>query len=196
MTPAQAPSAGLPPALQTILDELEKSDREAQRIAGSLTDTQANWQPAPGAWSIAQCLDHLARANTAYAAALLEAVRQSTAPKKPWPGPIQPGWLARSFIRALEPPPKRKLRAPKKIVPAPQIASRDVLNAFLGSHEAMRVVIQEAAGLDLNRLRFRNPFFGFLRFTVGAGLLVTVTHDRRHLWQAERILESTAFPRT
>jgi len=194
MNPRQATSPDLPPALRTILDDLAKSEQEAQRIAGGLTDKQANWQPGPNAWSIAQCLDHLARSDTTYAAALSKAIRQRPAEPQPWLDPIRPGWPSRQFIRSLEPPPKSKIRAPKKIVPASQIGSREAVEAFLRSHEEVRDVIKTAAGLDLNRIRFRNPFFGFLRFTLGAGLLIITAHDRRHLWQAGRVRQAVGFP--
>jgi hypothetical protein len=189
-------SVHLPPHLRAILDDLEKSDQEARRIAGGLSDAQANWQPRATAWSIAQCFDHLGRANTVYAAALHKAVKETRAAKRQRSGPIQPGWFGRFFIRTLEPPPKRKMRAPKKSVPASRIASREALEAFLRSQENVRAVIREGAGLDLNRIRFHNPFIGFLRFTVGTGLLIITAHDRRHLWQAARVLECAGFPKS
>jgi hypothetical protein len=195
MASGQAKSFEPPPHLEGILDDLEKSDQEAQRIAGGLTDAQGNWQPGETAWSIAQCLDHLARGNTLYAAALHTAVNEPGAARKPSRGPIQPGWFGRFFIRTLDAPPKRKMQAPKKIVPASQIAIREALQAFLRSEEDLRAVIRDGAGLDLNRIRFHNPFVGFLRFTVGTGLLIITAHNRRHLWQAQKVLESPGFPR-
>jgi hypothetical protein len=184
----------LPLDLRAILDELEKSDREARRIIAGLSDAQANWQPRETAWSVAQCVDHLARTNTMYTAALLSAVKDARAVRQPRRAPIQPAWFSRFFIRTLEPPPKRKLRSPKKIVPALRTSREEALRAFLHSQEQVRTVIQEGAGLDLNRIRFRNPFIGFLRFTVGAGLLIIAAHDRRHLWQAEQVRQAIGSP--
>ena len=196
MDSGSANSQPLPPHLAAILDDLAQSDQVAQRIAGGLSDAQVNWQPHETAWSIAQCLDHLGRGNTVYAAALQQALKESRAAKEPSPGPIRPGWFGRYVIRSFEPPPRRKLRAPKKIVPASRIGSREVLEAFLRSQDDMRAVIRDGAELDLNRIRFRNPFIGFLRFTVGTGLLIITAHNRRHLWQAERVLESPGFPKS
>lgn len=196
MDSGSANSRPLPPHLAAILDDLALSDQAAQRIAGGLSDAQVNWQPHEAAWSVAQCLDHLGRANTVYAAALQQALKESRAAKEASPQTIRPGWFGRYVIRSFEPPPRRKLRAPKKIVPASRIGRREVLEAFLRSQEDMRAVIREAANLDLNRIRFRNPFIGFLRFTVGTGLLLITAHNRRHLWQAERVLESPGFPKS
>jgi hypothetical protein len=184
----------LPPDLKVILEDLEKSDQEARRMIGGVTEAQANWQPRDDAWRIAQCLDHLGRTNAIYAASLSAALEDPRAAGKLRGRAIQPGWFSRFFIRALEPPPKRKLRAPKKIVPVSRANKGDVLQAFLRSQEDMRAVIRKSADLDLNRIRFRSPFIGFLRFSVGAGLLVVAAHDRRHLWQAEQVRTSAEFP--
>jgi hypothetical protein len=73
-------------------------------------------------------------------------------------------------------------------------SAAEVLEGFLRAQEMIRAVLLENAGLDLNRIRFRNPFIGFLRFTVGAGLLIIAAHDRRHLWQAGRVREAAGFP--
>src|SRR5262249_9838886 len=129
-------------------------------------------------------------------AALHKAVKESRAPKKPQHGPIQPGWFGRYFIRTLDAPPKRKMKAPSKIVPASQIPVRDVLDAFLRSHDDRRAVVRDATELELNRIRLRNPFIGILRFTVGTGLLIITAHDRRHLWQAEQVLKTPEFPKS
>ncbi len=187
-------STVLPPDLQAILDDLDKSDAAARGIIGGLSEAQANWQPRETAWSVGQCVDHLARANKTYAAALLAALMDARAARKPRRAPIQPAWFSRFFIRTVEPPPKRKFRAPEKIVPPSRVNGNEVLQAFLRSQEDVRTVIREGAGLDLNRVRFHNPFIGFLRFTVGAGLLIIVAHDRRHLWQAEQVRQSAGFP--
>lgn len=196
MSAGNANSAKITSHVQNILDDLEKADQDARRIAGGLSDAQANWQPNETEWSIAQCLDHLGRSNTLYASALHKAVKETRREQMPQLGPIQPGWFGRYFIRTMEPPPKRKMRAPEKIVPASRIAAQQALEGFLRSQDDVRAVIRDAAGLDLNHIRFRNPFIGFLRFTVGTGLMVLAAHTRRHLWQAERVLESAGFPKS
>ena len=80
-----------------------------RQLVADLTEAQLNWQPSGGtAWSVAQCLDHLAQSNTLYTSALLAAVRSVKPGTAPRQGPIQPGWFARLFIIELEPPPTMK----------------------------------------------------------------------------------------
>jgi hypothetical protein len=184
----------LPPDLQTILDDLGIADEDARRLIDGLTSEQVNWQPDANSWSVAQCLDHLIRANTIYVAALREAVRKTGAEEVQRRGPIRPGLPSRLFIGWLEPPSRVKGRAPKAIVPASHGNPAEVLRRFLLAQEEVRTLVLESAGLELNRIRFRNPFARFLCFTVGAGLLIITAHDRRHLRQAEKVRHSAGFP--
>jgi hypothetical protein len=173
--------------LQGILNELDRTDDEARQIVSGLSDAQLNWQPEAGAWSVAQCLDHLGQINSAYIPALQAAVRHvdrnSVGPYEP----IQPGWFGRWFINAMEPPPRRKFKSPAKGRPGTHKSGDKVLTAFIASHNELRGLIQEAREVNLNRIRFKNPFVSLLRFTVGTGILIIGAHDRRHLWQARQV---------
>lgn len=180
-----------PADLQAILNELDRTDTEARELVSKLSEAQLKWQPGGGTgWSVVQCLDHLAQSAALYAPALLEAVRKTKTSLRHTRKAIQPPWLGRWFIRDLEPPPKRKFKAPKKIIPAAQLNSAEVLMAFLAAHDQVRAVVEEARDLDLNRIRFRNPFLRILPWTVGTGLLILGAHDRRHLWQAQQVLKA------
>ena len=177
------------PDLQAILNELDRTDAAARQLVSTLSEAQLNWQPCGGtSWSVGQCLDHLAQSNALYIPALQAALRKAK-PSGTWK-PIHPGWLGRLFIRDLEPPPKRKFKAPRKLLPAAQLKGDEVLNAFLAAHEQVRALIHEARDLDLNSIRFRNPFLRILPWTVGTGLIIIGAHDRRHLWQAQQVLKA------
>ncbi|HEX4602379.1 MAG TPA: DinB family protein, partial [Candidatus Angelobacter sp.] len=168
-----------------------RADDEARQLVNSLSDQQLNWQPGGGTgWSVAQCLDHMTQVNCLYATALREAVNGVQGGQRPRHDPIQPGWFARWFIGVLEPPPRRKMKSPKKALPTVKKVGAEVLRAFIAAHDQTRAMVRDAQQLDLNRIRFKNPFIGVLRFTVGSGLLIIGAHDRRHLWQARQVIKS------
>lgn len=176
--------------LPKILNDLDQADAEARRIIGSLNDQQLNWHPVPGAWSVAQCLNHLAQINKIYVAALRDAVHKTSPGSRSGGGPIMPGFFSRWFIQVMEPPPKRKLKAPKKVTLLPPKSGPELLPAFLAAHDEIRALVEESREIDLNRIRFVNPFVPLIRFTVGTGLMVVNAHDRRHLWQAQQVMEA------
>jgi hypothetical protein len=184
----------LPDDLQELLRALDENDRQAEDLVRDLDDERLNWRPDERSWSVAQCLDHLNVANRAYAVPMREALEKARRKGVPRKGPIQPGLLERWFIASLEPPPKRRLPAPKKIVPAALKARDEVMADWRRIQAEVRDLLREAAGTDLNRTRFVNPFVPLIRFSVGTGFRVIAAHERRHLWQAGRVKANPRFP--
>jgi hypothetical protein len=183
-----------PPELARIAEELDAADRDAKALLGGLDDLQVSWQPHGGqAWSIAQCLHHLARANSEYLRPMGEALRRARERGRLRRGPVPPGLVGAWFIRQLEPPPRREMRAPRAIVPSSALPAAEALRLFLDSQAAVRRLLEESADLDL-AVRFANPFVPGLRFRTAAGFRIVAAHERRHLWQARRVLESPGFP--
>jgi hypothetical protein len=173
--------------------ELSANDQTAQALAAGLTEEQLNWQPAPGSWSVGQCLEHLCRTNEAYLVSISAALKEK--PDSPVEQ-ITPGWFGRWFIRSfVEPSPNSKrVSAPTKIRPAARV-DLAVLDRFLSGNKSCRELIVRIRGKDMNRIRFWNPFVLGIRFTVGTGLEIITGHERRHLLQAERVRDSVNFPR-
>jgi DinB superfamily len=191
------PGCQLPEDLILILEELGNSEGEAGRLVEGLTDLEINWQANLGkTWSIAQCLDHLAKTNTLYTEAIRAAVHEVPPGKWPREDAIQPGWFERQFINSMDAPPRRKFRAPKKAVPANYKTREEVLTAFSESHQQIRSLLAECVSIDLNGVHFKNPFIRLVRFTVGTGLLLIAAHERRHLLQATQVRSSIERCRT
>lgn len=182
-------------SLSSILGDLEIAEREASEIIAQVSPAQAVWQPNHGrSWSIVQCLSHLARTNRIYAAAMYEAVSRANTQPQDASQPISPGFLSAWFIRSMEPPVRTRMKARSKVFPATQLQPPEVLADFIDSHKPVRSVAEASSSLDVNRIRFKNPFVPLLRFSVGTGLLVISAHDRRHLWQARQVTLAPGFP--
>jgi len=141
---------------------------------------------------VGQCLEHICLTNEAYLPAISAALQGK--PDSP-ADDITPGWFGRWFIRSfVEPSPKTKrASAPTKIRPTARV-ELSVLDRFLLGNKACREVIARASTKNVNRIRFWNPFFPGIRFTVGTGLQIIEGHERRHLLQAERVRASATFP--
>jgi hypothetical protein len=188
---AQIESGGTPAWAIQLVNELDAEDQKAKELVAGLTLEQLNSSARPGAWSVGQCLEHVAITNELYVAPVSESLAGQPVRVVP---EITLGWFARWFIRSyVEPSPESKqARAPKKIVPGTQV-DFSILDRFARSNQAVREVVRCAGAHDVNRVRFKNPFLPLLRFTVGAGLQIIVKHERRHLLQAERAKQSLAL---
>jgi hypothetical protein len=180
-----------PPWCLRLISELDAADERAAALAKALTPQQLNWTPRPGEWSVGQCLEHLYVSNEVYCPAISSAL---VGHPLTMVQDITPGWFGQWFIRNyIEPSPRTKRRAPRKIRPGAQV-DPSILDRFLGSNHRARELVQSAGNYDVNRIRFRNPFIPVIRFTVGTGLEIISKHQRRHLLQAERIRCSLEFP--
>jgi hypothetical protein len=178
----------LPPDLQQLLDAIDAADRAGDAVTEGLTEEELHWQPHEGrAWSIAQCLDHLAVMNMFYSAAVRSGIEDGRRRNLRREGPSQPTFFGRRFIASMEPPVRMKTKAPK-VGRSPTNKPREqLLREYHAAHDIVRQLIVDAAEIDLNRATFQNPFIPIVRMRVGTGLAVLAAHDRRHLWQAEQV---------
>ncbi len=176
-----------------IFQQLQKSERAAEELIIGLSPLQVNWRPNASAWSICQCLDHLARTNRIYGQAMLESIAQQHQGISATAA-ATPGWFGRKFVEKMEPQARTRFKAVKKVIPAADGDAQVAFQDFVNSHSEVRRVMASWEQVDFNRVGFRNPFVPLLRFTVATGLLIINAHDRRHLSQAERVKASDAFP--
>jgi hypothetical protein len=174
----------LPEELESLISQFDAADRDARAVTDGLDETSGTWRPAPGAWSVAHCLDHLAVSNRVYLTPLVVATDAGRASGRLRRKPAQPGLIGGLFVSSLEPPVRIKTKNPPKSTPQPAPPLKASLDAFLASQDDIRQFIRAVADLDLNSIRFVNPFIGWIRFSIATGLNVLAAHDRRHLWQA------------
>jgi hypothetical protein len=175
--------------LKALVSALDDAEWDARAVAAGLSPETGVWRAAPGSWSVAECLDHLAVANRVYLRAMEPAAERARQAGRTRTRPAVPGILGGWFVRSLEPPvsPRRRQKAPKKIVPRPSPALADALTQFLQSQEEVRAFLHKYSDIDLARIRFTNPFISVIRFSLATGLHVIPAHERRHLWQAWRV---------
>ncbi len=181
--------------LQQLLDELDAVDRAVDILVAPLSDAQFFWQPNEGrSWSIAQCLEHLAVGNTIYGDGIAAGLEAARARGLTGGGPIASSIFGRLFVSSMEPPVKRRMRAPSKILPPPDMTREEIMRSFREAHARIRDQIRAAAGTDVNRATFMNPFIRVVRMRVGTAFRVITSHDRRHVWQAENVRNAPGFP--
>jgi hypothetical protein len=164
----------------------DSNEQDARVLVSGLSERQGTWRAEPGAWSVAECLDHLATGNRVYLAAMRPPAERALAEGRRRRGPALPGLVGGWFVRSLEPPVKTifKMRAPQKIRPRPSPPLGQAMEQFLASQRGVVAFLRQYAAIDLAGVVFPNPFIRGVRFSLATGLHVLAAHERRHLWQA------------
>ena len=185
------------PELQELLRQLEAIKAEGRAVCAGLIDSQFNWRPGEGRWSVAECLVHLNRSVTATLPAFDRAIAAGRAKGRVAKGtsPAWYSWFSRWMIGSMEPPPKRRMKTfPIFEVPVGGTHSvAVVLPEFEAVRDQLAERVRSADGLDLEGNRTVSPVTRLLRMPLGAYLKFVVTHDRRHLWQARQVRSAPGF---
>ena len=184
----------LTPDIEEFRRQYEQLSADADALAQRLTDEQFTWTPAPGLWSVAQCLDHLNATARVYLPALDEGIADAIRRGMYSAGPFSYNWLGRLFVHVLEPPPRFKSKAPKAFLPQPERSRQEILAAFRAYQVQFVDRLRQANGLDLARARVSSPVARWLRIPLGSAFALTAAHERRHLWQAKRVTSNPGFP--
>jgi hypothetical protein len=185
----------LAPELDAFRRQFERLADDADALAQPLIDEQFNWRPPSGAWTVAQCIDHLNVTARVYLPKLDEGIAEAIRRGLYGEGPFRYNLLARLFVRSQEPTTTMKFKATKVLLPAPARRKQETLAAFRAYQVQFIDRLRQANGLDLARARVKSPVLDLLRMPLGSGFALMEAHERRHLQQARRVIADPAFPR-
>jgi len=180
--------------LQGCLVQVEASNAWFRRRVLPLSIEQLRWRPGPQEWSIGECLDHL---NITLALCL---PRIDAAIRAGWRDGLTAirGLLCDpseiDVLTLVEPPPVSRVAAPPATLPPAGIDPDQLMDCFHQVREHYRNIAHRARGLDLARIRIIEPIIPKIH-SLGGTLAFLAAHDRRHMWQSERIRSHARFPR-
>lgn len=171
--------------------QFERLADQADALVAPLSDEEFSRQPATGGWSVAQCIDHLNATAREYLPKLDEAIAEAIRQGMYGEGPFEYNLFGRFFAYLMEPPVRRmKAKAPEMFQPAPRKSRPEIMAAFRAYQVQYVDRLRQANGLDLARARVLSPVSTWIRIPLGSGFSVITAHERRHLWQAEQVIQS------
>jgi hypothetical protein len=183
----------LAPELDEFRRQFEQLANDADALVAPLSDAQFTWHPRPNAWSIAECIDHLNVTARMYLPVLDEGIANAIRQGQYGEGPYAYWWLARMFVRILEPPPRFRTKTPAAFRPPSGRTRHEIMAAFRAYQVQYVDRLRQANGLDLARARTRSPVASWMVFPLGCGFAAMAAHERRHLWQARAVTQAPGF---
>jgi len=181
--------------IEQFRQQFEELSQQADALVGPLSDAQFLWQPSPTSWSIAECIEHLNTTARLYLPELDEAIANAIRRGTYGEGPFSYNVFGRFFTAAMEPPARIRVASPTAFHPLPTRPRSEVMAAFRAYQVQFVDRLRQANGLNLARAKVRSPTYPWLRFSLGSGFALMLAHERRHLWQARRILADAQFPK-
>jgi hypothetical protein len=187
------PASPLPLQLASIRDQLNDTATRLHRLVDTLDETMWGRRPSEGKWSAARCIEHLNITSRAYIPVLQDALKDARArglvAKTPsyeldfW------GWL---LVKSIEPPPRFRMKTPDAFVPPTIDPKEKVLREYDAHQGELIALLEEAADLRLDKIKIVSPFNGRIKYHAYSAFRIIASHQRRHIWQAERVLRSLA----
>ena len=173
--------------MAALVTEIADATEKARKLVAdrSLADLEISLRP--GAWSVAECFDHLAQSARAFLPAMADAI--ADAPRMTANRRLRTGLLASVFIANLEPP----YRIRFKVLPQLAPWGNDFESAWRGFEESQARLLdtaRSAFGLAIDEVSVKSPVYARIRYNVYAALRMLVAHERRHLWQIKQIFET------
>jgi len=180
--------------LDPCLFQVDASKAWFDRRVLPLSIEQLRWRPGLRHWSIAECLDHLNLMLDLYLPKIDDAIARGArqGSRRAGCSLYDPAELA--ALELLEPPVRIPACAPCALMPAPAVDPDWLVDHFRQTRDRYADAVRRAYGLDLPRVRIKDPLTPPIA-SLGGVLALIAAHDRRHMWQAERVRCALRFPR-
>jgi len=169
--------------LDQIADEFRAVSDRARSLVQRLGEARLSERPAAGGWSVAECFEHLNMTMRAF----LPRWRQALAGAPKESGPYKTDLWGKLLVWSLEPPPKFRMPTTPQFQRIETPPNDQVLPAFLKCQEDLLATVAASRGLAIDRVKVRSPFQEKMQYSVWSSLRVNASHERRHMWQAERV---------
>lgn len=180
------------PQLQQLLRELDEASARARRLVESYDDRAFGAKSSATSWSAAEAVAHLTLTGRNMIAAIDRALASGAQTAVPDDHRYRMDLMGAALRWTLEPPYRIKMPTTPPFVPKGVATRQAVLAEFLEQQHAVADRIARANGRDLMRVKVASPFNEKVHYNVYAAFRILITHERRHLWQAEQTLARQA----
>jgi DinB superfamily len=172
---------------ETLVQELERTRERFLASVAGLSEAQWSYKASPEKWSIAQCAEHIAAAESLIRGAVTQALATPLAADQPAAELVKD-----ELVRTMIVDRSRKFSAPEPLVPTNRYESpAAAVDAFRKERAETLKVAQSDA--DLRKHAAKHPGFGML--DAHGWMLFLSGHTERHTLQIEEVKGSEGFPK-
>ncbi|MPY87996.1 MAG: DinB family protein [Luteitalea sp.] len=180
--------------LPTLIDEARAIADDAQKTFGHLSAEQLNWRPNADEWSVAQCFDHLIVINADYFPVIRNIARGEYKASLKERLPLLPRLFGSMILKAVQPEAQRKLKADPRFRPSSSTIDTDIIAKFDAHQREVIEHMKMTEHVNLRTVIITSPVASFATYSLLDAYKILVTHERRHMTQARRVMGTEGFP--
>lgn len=182
--------------LEELLYRAELLKQDVRDEFGNLTAFQLNWKPAPEVWSIAQCLEHIIKADTSYLPEL-DKIISGKYSRPFWSRiPGKPKMWGKVLLTVLDKSSSQKVVTPSIFRPSEEKFGENLIDDFLRHEERVITYLHELDEVDYTKYYLRSPLSKYITYSLRDLSEITLLHQERHYRQAKALIELEKFPKT
>jgi hypothetical protein len=160
----------------------------------SLSLNQISWKPGLKIWSVGECINHLVLTNDLYLKKMREIVYKSTSDSNVGFNYSQ-SLTGKLITNTVDPGNVKKFKTFKVFDPLKSSAVNSVVQNYTLIMKRFIEMVDDMSGINLKKIKFSSPVNKFIRLNLGDPLIFIPRHDKRHLDQAERMMNLAEFPK-
>ena len=171
---------------ELLLKNLAESRERLLQMAKNLSREELHYRPAPGRWTVAECLEHIVTVEKRLLGAIQKTLETAPDSSKRSAMEGKDDALIGGLVARVT-----RFQAPEAVLPTGRWPDEQLLQEF----EAARLQTRDFAAIttaDLRRHFFKHPIIGEL--DLYQWLLLIAGHCDRHRVQSEEVMASPGFP--
>jgi hypothetical protein len=180
--------------LPKLMADAQAIADDAQKTFGHVSGEQLNWKANADQWSVAQCFAHLIAINSVYFPVIERIVRGGYRPSWKERLPLLPRFFGSMVLKAVEPQGARKFKAATRFQPSNSTIAGDIISKFRTHQKDVIEHMRMSEQVDLRRVIITSPVASMVTYSLLDAYRIVVAHERRHIAQARRVMETRGFP--
>ena len=185
----------MPSSNQIIQECIKATQANIERTKKSFThlsENQFNWKPQTDKWSVGECISHLVNVNNLYLAKI-ENILASVSFGEEKDFQYKQSLIGKMIAKGVDPASVRKTKTFKVFFPASSNINKNIIDEYVNSAKKLIELTQKMLSLDLRKYKLSSPANSLIKLNLGDPLIIIPLHDKRHLNQAERVMNLRKF---
>ncbi len=178
-----------------LISNIKFIQKDVKETYGHLSIENLNWKPNEKEWSIAQCLQHIIVTNNLYfenIQKVADGTHQNNLFSKI---PFVIDIIGFGMKKVLSPDWKMKMKTLNMFKPSFSDISESVLNDFNQNQNKFIGLMEATKDLDCRKIKVAEPIGSAVNLRLIDAFEVLVVHEKRHINQSNRIMETVGFPK-